>query len=94
MHMSKRPFACRPLSWRADHPDLRIANGRSQVTGPAPDRRISHVGAIPPVTMRDRNNPYGPVRDAATAQVAVLAVDQDSITTADVTTLLIKTLPN
>ena len=43
--------------------------------------------------MRDRNYPYGPVRYAATAQVAVLA-DQDSITTADVTTLLIKTLPN
>ena len=48
---------------------------------------------LSPVTMRDRNNPYGPVRDAATARVAVLA-DQDSITSADVTILLIKTLPN
>ena len=39
-------------------------------------RRISHVGTIPSVTMRDRHSRHRAVRDAATAQVTVTA-DQD-----------------
>ncbi len=41
-------------------------------------RRISHVGTIPFVTMRDRDSRHEAVRDAATAQVTVTA-DQDSV---------------
>src|SRR5262249_33100028 len=53
-----------------------------------PQRRISHVGIIPSVTMRDRDSRHRAVRDAATAQVTVTA-DQDSVRAAKVTAVLI-----
>jgi hypothetical protein len=53
------------------------------------DRRISHVGTIPSVTMRDRDSRHRAVRDAATAQVMVTA-NQGSGRVAKVTAVLIK----
>jgi hypothetical protein len=60
---------------------------------PSNTERISHIGAVPSATRRDRDSGYRAVRDAATAQVAVIA-DQDAVRTADVATVHVKALSN
>src|SRR6266851_3347811 len=51
--------------------------------------RISRVGTIPPVTIRDRHSRHREVGDAATVRVAVTA-GQDAVRAAKVTAVLIK----
>ena len=68
---------------------MRAQDRREPAPENRPDRRISHSGTIPSVTMRDRDSRHGAVRDAATAQVTATA-DQDSVRAAKITAELIK----
>ena len=61
----------RCLMWRDCRPP-RTPNSEprstvTQRTGIRPERRISHVGTLPSVTMRDGDSPHRIIRDAATA---------------------------